>query len=141
MKLTVVAASTVSKWKVVAVVEERNGERRCALEEQLAAFEAQPKQGASVAGLQVLWDRIPKVGPREFPDHLYHLVDEKNGIYEFIKGRLRVLCFEADGAVCVCSTVFLKQTAKTPKDEVRKAIALKEQYLRELKEGGVSYEQ
>jgi Phage derived protein Gp49-like (DUF891). len=119
----------------------RHGKRICAFEEQLDGFHEQPKQQAAAVGLEVLWERIPKFGPIALGTALYHQVDEKNGIFEFIKGRLRVLCFEIPGAVCICSSVFLKQTGKTPKAEVQRAIALKEQYMKEKATGGISYEE
>lgn len=124
----------------MAVVDEHNGEQSCPFQDELDAYQDDPKHHAHVVGLEAVWDRIPFNGPRQLGANFYHLVDEENGIYEFIKGRLRVLCFEAGGAVCVCSSIFLKKSQKTPRSDVRKAIALKGRFLIEAGRGDVSYE-
>ncbi|GIX39024.1 MAG: hypothetical protein KatS3mg128_0073 [Silanimonas sp.] len=112
-------------WRVVAVV---NDSGVCELEQELLRLAENPKLRASVLGFRALWGRIGPTGPRSLGTPLYHRVDQKEEIYEFIKGNLRLLCFEADGAVVVCSHVFRKASQKTPPREVSRAVSLKRLY-------------
>lgn len=113
-------------WKVVAPV---NGDGRCEVEDQLVELLADPKLKGYAVGFFALWERIPQFGPRQLPTALYHSVDEAHGIYEFIKGPLRLLCFEADGALVVCSHVIRKRSQKIRKQDKAPAIALREAFL------------
>lgn len=113
------------RWKVVAPMD---GDGRCALEERLVGMLADPKLKGYAVGFYALWERIPPVGPRRLDPVLYHCVDEANCIYEFIKGPLRLLCFEADGALVVCSHVLRKQSQKTRSKDKAPAIALRTEF-------------
>lgn len=114
-------------WKIVAPMD---GNGCCELEEHLVELLADPKLKSYVAGFRALWDRIPPVGPRQLPTALYHCVDDANGIYEFIKGPLRLLCFEVNGALVVCSHVLRKQSQKTRRRDKAPALALRAEFLR-----------
>ena len=117
------------KWKVVAPVTVVDGAEVCELSLELQRFEDDRQTMAAALGLHEVWKRIDVTGPRALGVSLYHQVDEKHGIYEFVKGRLRVLCFEAStGAICVCACIFVKKTQKTPKGHVSQAIALQKSY-------------
>lgn len=67
-------------------------------------------------------------GPRCLNDDQCHQIDKKNKIWQFTKGRLRVLWFYGDGKLIVCSHVFVKRTKKTPKAELNKAVNIKRIY-------------
>lgn len=69
------------------------------------------------------------------PVETYHCVDNENEIYEFIKGRYRVLCFLAEGRMVIAACVFMKKSQKTPKREISKAISLRNEYLAALSRG------
>lgn len=117
------------KWKVVAPVTLVDGVEVCELAAELKVFEDEDQTYASAIGLKEVWKRIEVTGPRSLGVSLYHQVDADHGIYEFVKGRLRVLCFEASsGAICVCACIFLKKSQKTPKKHVRQAISLQRSY-------------
>lgn len=111
---------------MIAPAQLLDGELLCDLEQELLEFAGQYE--ASVLGLMQFWRNIPRVGPRQLGTAIYHYVDEKNGIYEFIKGRLRVLCFQSDGAICVCCHAFLKQSQNTPKAKIKRALVIKNEY-------------
>ncbi len=113
------------QWQVVAPVA---SDGTCDLEVQLAALAMDKKCKAFVIGFRALWQRIPRHGPRGLGTDFYHCVDPDGSIYEFRKGGLRLLCFEADGAIVVCSHVFRKQSRKTPESEVRRALSLKKRF-------------
>lgn len=122
MRLKVLYADA---WKVVAPMDAAGG---CELEALLAAMAQDPKRRAVATGLYALWQRIGPYGPRALGTELYHCVDSQHGIYEFIKGDFRLLCFEAEGALVVCSHVFRKTSQKTQKHEVARAIAVQRDY-------------
>ncbi|GEM_PF-4748606 len=63
------------------------------------------------------------------PVETYHCVDTENEIYEFIKGRYRVLCFRLNGRMVVAACVFMKKTQRTPRREVNRAITLRSECL------------
>lgn len=114
-------------WKIVAPMD---GNGCCALEDQLIEQMADPKLKGYAVGFFALWDRIPPVGPRHLSTALYHCVDEAHGIYEFIKGPCRLLCFEAEGALVVCSHLLRKKSQKIRTQDKAPAIALRAEFLR-----------
>ena len=120
---------------MVAPAQMLEGEMLCEIEQELLAFTEQYE--ACVLGIVQFWKNIPRVGPRQLGPAIYHYVDEKNEIYEFVKGRLRVLCFQSDGAVCVCCHAFLKQSQKTPKAKVKRAVLIKKEYEAALASGKI----
>lgn len=130
MRLKVLYAA--GKWKVLAPV---NAEGVCEVEDAIQKLIDERKTRATGHGFVALWARIPSYGPRELGTDKYHRVDDANSIYEFIKRRHRLLCFEAEGALIVCSHVFMKTTAKTPTKEKAKAITLRNEYLQKSKLG------
>jgi len=125
---------TAGKWDVLAPVSP-NGV--CEVEDAIWELKSGAKTKAIGVGFVVLWSRIPVHGPRELGTDKYHRIDAKHSIYEFIKGSYRLLCFEADGAIVVCSHIFRKTSKKTPAKEKAKAIELKNAYLKNIKEGKI----
>ena len=121
-------------WTVVAPVD---GRGHCAFERQLVDMLSDPKLKAYVVGFAALWERIPVTGPRQLSTALYHCVDETHAIYEFIKGPLRLLCFEAEGKLVVCSHVLRKRSQKIRARDKASAIALRAQFLSALAAGRV----
>ena len=112
-------------WAVCAVVEAGT----CALEQQIAELAADPGTAGYALGFLALLDVIPATGPRQLGTKLYHYVDEANEIYEFTKGPYRLLCFQAEGRLVVCSHLFRKKSRKAPREEVAKAIVMRRRYL------------
>lgn len=113
-------------WTVIAPLDAAG---ECPVEAELATFMDDPRLRASVVGFGAAWRRIPALGPHALGTALYHCVDENHGIYEFIKGPLRLLCFEASGRLVVCSHTLRKKTQKTPSQDKARARKLKEDYL------------
>lgn len=114
-------------WKVVA---EADSHGVCELEAALVAHQQTKQYRATVVGILALWERIPLEGPRRLGTDLYHCVDADHGIYEFIKGDLRLYCFEAKGRLVVCSHVDKKSTQKTKVRDKQRAIELRKRYLK-----------
>jgi phage-related protein len=50
-------------------------------------------------------------------------------IWEFIRGRLRVLWFTDEGRVIVCTHGFIKKSQRTPAREIRRAERMYQDYL------------
>ncbi len=59
-----------------------------------------------------IFEQASATGPRHFNNNISHQIDEKNSIWEFIAGRLRVLWFYDNGKLIVCSNIFVKSTKK-----------------------------
>ena len=86
-----------------------------------------PNRRADVAGILVLFARAAKDGPRSLPKTLVHEVGQ--GIWQFVKGDLRVLFFDVDGRLVICSHALVKKSRKTPPSDVDKAVRLRERYV------------
>lgn len=83
-------------------------------------------QRSSVNGMYNLLVRCAEFGPPRNADLKHHLGD---GIFELIKGRLRVLFFTEKGKLVICTHGFVKKTRKTPKREIDAAKRIRQRYL------------
>ncbi len=122
-------------WTVVAPLDTDGS---CPVDDELAAISSDPKLQSAAIGFRVAWSRIPLIGPKALGTALYHCVDEDHGIYEFVKGPMRLLCFEAGGRLVVCSHALRKKTQKTPRADKKRAIRLKDRYLAALRAGEIT---
>lgn len=86
--------------------------------------------GAQVDGLFGILDLVSKEiqGPRVLNEKICHTIDKKHGIWQFSKGRIRLLWFYDEGRCIICTHAFLKKSQKTPKATIAKAVKLQEQY-------------
>lgn len=73
-----------------------------------------------------LLDRVASNGPPRNTD-ISHQIEQE--IWEFIKGRIRVLWFYDRGSVVVCTHGFVKDSRKTPKREIESALRVRQQYF------------
>lgn len=81
-------------------------------------------------GLLVLFDLFAESGLEHLSYTTFHCVDSDLKLYEFIKGRHRVVCFFEDSeTIIVCTHCFLKRTQKTPQEEKLKADRIRNRYL------------
>jgi len=78
-------------------------------------------------GMLALLGRVAVTGPQQLPDDLCHQVSK--GVWEFIKGRIRVFWFYDEGKVIVCSHGHIKRTQKTPASEIMRVEGLIAQYF------------
>ncbi|OFC36910.1 hypothetical protein [Acidithiobacillus caldus] len=123
------------RFLVLAVME---GER-CPAVQFLLRGERQYE--ASRNGLMILLKRAATEGLSGFPTSLLHLVDQPNGIYEFIKGDLRLLFFKGqDSDLVVCTEGYIKKGQKAHKKEVARAIKVKSDYMEAKKSGLIDIE-
>ena len=111
----------------------------CPTERFLISGEKQ--YAASRDGLMDLLRRAADDGLAQFSSELLHLVDQSNGIYEFIKGDLRLLFFKGfDGVLVVCTGGYIKKGQKAPSREVAQAVRLKQEYISAKKAGTIQIE-
>lgn len=126
------------KWEILAPVDEAGC---CDVLETLSALQQAKQTRATVAGFVAQWTQIDHFGPRSLGTGIYHRVDDEHEINEFRKRDHRILCFEADGRVIVCSHIIHKKSDKTPTKDKNRAIALKDQYLAAKKLGQLVIEE
>ena len=113
-----------SRFRVVAVMDGDD----CPVEDFLTKGEKSTE--AHRSGLYVLMERAANEGLQALSSAQFHEVDKNNGIYEFIKGPLRLFCFKgSDGVVAVCTDGARKQGQKVDKAAVQSAIRTKADYL------------
>jgi hypothetical protein len=85
---------------------------------------------ASATGMLALFQRYAQDGRARLTSSNFHEANREQGIWEFIKGRLRVFCFvDQDGALIVLSHGAIKKQQKADRQEVAKAVRLKEAFL------------
>ncbi|MEE9338328.1 MAG: type II toxin-antitoxin system RelE/ParE family toxin [Methylococcaceae bacterium] len=119
-----------SRWKVFAVAKDDD---ECELLDFL--YSIPPNMEKSKTALLALFDHVADNGPRDLPDKLSHQID--SGIWEFIKGRIRVLWFYDEGKIVICSHGFIKKTQTTPKSEIDKVTKIKSKYIDCKNEGSI----
>lgn len=111
------------KWRITSPMTRAGcSETEAFFEELAACFDA------NVAGLIAMMEAHSKFGPEQFNSTQTHYVDQKEKIYEYIKGRLRLFWFEDDDRVVICTHGIVKKSQKTPKREIDRAINVKHAY-------------
>lgn len=80
---------------------------------------------SSLNGMLNLLERCAAQGPPANAD-LKHRLDD--GIFELIKGQLRVVFFTDAGKIIICSHGFLKKSRKVPQREIRTAQQARKRY-------------
>ncbi len=101
---------------------------RCPVLDELE--NAPPNMAKTAKGFDALFRRYADLGRHGLTAELFHEVDKAHGIWEFIKGRLRVLCFVApeDGALLILTHSMIKKQQKTPASEISKSIEVLRHY-------------
>jgi len=123
---------TESRFRVMGAMKGST----CPSERFLTSGENQ--YAASRRGLVELLRRAANDGLQQFSSELLHLVNQPNGIYEFIKGDLRLLFFKgSDGELIVCTGGYIKKGQKVPSREVDQAVRLKQEYMSAKKAGTI----
>jgi len=102
----------------------------------------QPKERSGAAkGYRQLFLRYAQLGRQGLTSELFHEVDKKNKIWEFLKGGLRVFCFvDNDDKLIILTHGIVKKTQKVSKKELQRAIGIKEKYLASKRAGTIKLE-
>ncbi|MCY1291304.1 hypothetical protein D9M69_489940 [compost metagenome] len=123
-----------SRWCIASPVgRDGRSEVETFLDDLGANFEA------SAAGLLAMMEMHSESGADQFNTSQCHYVDQKEQIYEYIKGRLRLFWFEDDERVVVCTHGIVKKDQKTPKRDIARAKRAKAAYLLAKAEGTVEW--
>lgn len=116
-----------SVWTIYAVAEERDRCVHCQLLDFLVELEAD-KRG-SAQKLIALLDHVSNAGPQDLSDDVSHYIHQAERIFQFRKGDIRAAWFYDENRIIVCTHGFLKNSRRTPKPEIRAAIAAKHAYF------------
>ncbi|SEI99350.1 Phage derived protein Gp49-like [Azotobacter beijerinckii] len=96
--------------------------------------------GSNADGILAMMEAHSEHGPEHFNTSQCHYVDQKEQIYEYIKGRLRLFWFEDDDRVVVCTHGIVKKDQKTPKRDIERAKRVKADYLQAKQENRLEFE-
>jgi hypothetical protein len=103
----------------------------CAADDFL--YEGEATTGAARVGLSVMLQHIADLGPQEVPPGWSHEANKRHGIYEFIKGPLRLFYFKGQGnTIAICTGGGRKKGKKADKALVAAAIREKQRYMQAL---------
>jgi len=94
---------------------------------------------SNTAGLLVMMEQHSEHGPEQFNTAQCHYVDQREQIYEYIKGRLRLFWFEDDDRVVVCMHGIVKKDQKTPRRDIDRAKRVKATYMQAKAEGSLTF--
>lgn len=93
----------------------------------LQTLASSAQYGASARGFKKLFQRYADGGRNKLTAELFHEVDKDNGIWEFVKGDLRILCFMIGNNVILTNGT-VKKSQKIDQREVSIAIKCKTQF-------------
>lgn len=112
------------RFRVVAVIDGAS----CPVEDFISAGEVSTK--ASRDGLFEMIGHIAERGLQNIPPAWWHEADKAKGIYELIKGPLRLFFFKGAGKdIAVCTSGIRKSGQKADKHSVNRAAILKAAYF------------
>lgn len=85
-------------------------------------------------GMLEMLQHVSEKGLHGIPPGWVHEANKQHGIYEFIKGRLRLFFFKGEnGQIAVCTSGVIKKGQKADKGAVQKAAEYKSQYYIDMK--------
>jgi phage-related protein len=88
---------------------------------------------------KIIWTFRVIESQRLIPQEYLKHIEGTSGLYEiriqFSSDIFRIFCFFDDGKLIVLANGFQKKTQKTPKEEIEKALKIKEEYLTHYKGG------
>lgn len=125
------------RWTVLAP---GNGPNDCPVLEFLK--ERQSNEKASVRGMRALFRRYACEGRAGLTTDQFHLANKEERIWEFVKGRIRIYCFEdSDGALVILTHGAIKKTQKTARENLKKAVSIRDAYEDAKRKGKVRIEE
>lgn len=117
-------------WLIVGVCSDRGD---CPVDDFLSGLGDNFRK--DLDRVRALFTHVAKNGPNQLPVELSHNIAPE--IFEFIRGRLRIVWFYGEGGrVVICSQGFVKKGQKTPRSEIKAAQRAKASYLTAF-QGGV----
>lgn len=92
-------------------------------------------QSGQLNGYKALLQTFLEAGVELFTEENFHPISRPDGLFQFIKGRHRVVCFfDDDETMVVLTHGFIKKTDPSPKDQIAKAVKLKRLYFQAKEE-------
>lgn len=87
-------------------------------------------------GLTKILEYVAESGLQNTPVAWVHEVNKQHGIYEFIKGPMRLLFFKGNGKdIAICTSGVRKNGQKVDKSAVKASIELKKNYVAAVANG------
>lgn len=115
-----------SKYQIVAVMDDTS----CPAMDFLLDGEAATE--SSRRGLIQILEHVSEMGLQGASPWV-HEANKQLGIYEFIKGRLRLFFFKGhNGQIAVCTTGVMKKGQKADKGAIQKAADYKAEYYADM---------
>jgi len=93
-------------------------------------YESSMQWPAHAKGCYALFERYAEYGRDGMTTDWFHEANKQSGIWQFIKGRLRVYCFMDDGDLVILTHGSVKKTQKADPKQIERAVAQKAQYER-----------
>lgn len=119
-------------WSIVSLCNDRGD---CPTDDFLSGLDANFEK--DVNRVRVLFTHIAKNGLNQLSVDVSHNIAPE--IFEFIRGRLRIVWFYGDGRrIVVCSHGFLKKGQKTPRSEIETAQRARSSYVAAQQKGAVA---
>lgn len=119
-------------WSIVGMCNDRGD---CPTNDFLSGLDANFEK--DVNRVRVLFTHIAKNGLNQLSVDVSHNIAPE--IFEFIRGRLRIVWFYGDGVrIVVCSHGFLKKGQKTPRAEIEAAQRARSSYIAAHQKGAVA---
>lgn len=113
---------TDDAWAIVGVCNDRGD---CPVDDFLCGLDSNFTR--DVGRLRALFTHVAKTGPNLLPVEVSHNLAPE--IFEFIRGRLRIVWFYGEGGrLVVCSHGFVKKGQKTPRAQIEQAQRVKDSY-------------
>ena len=95
---------------------------------------------SSAKGFKVLFERYAAMGRQGLTSDMFHEANKEEGIWEFVKGRLRVFCFLDRGDLVILTHGAIKKSQKASHSEVVHAVRVKKEYLADKQIGNIQIE-
>lgn len=99
----------------------------CPAVDFLKAKAQQSAYSSSASGLAVTMGRYAENGRHGVTAEMFHEVDSANGIWQFSRGDLRILCF-VEGNTVYLTNGYIKKSQKADPAEVARAVAAKRRW-------------
>ena len=120
--------SITKTWRILAICDNR---QECQVDDFLQ--ELAPNLKKDAVKIRTIFKYVTEHGPRGLDVEVSHNIAPE--IFEFVRGRIRVVWFYDADKVIICSKGFIKKGQKTPKQEIEAAKQAKSNYFAEKTRG------
>lgn len=118
-------------WRILAMCDNRRG---CQVEDFL--FTVGPNLKKDADRIRALFKYISELGPQVLDLEISHNIAPE--IFEFVRGRIRIVWFYDADKVVICSNGFIKKGQKTPRQEIEIAQSARRDYFAAKAQGKIT---